>query len=417
MNATDRIDRPERGLPARLTRGFRALRVPNYRIYFVSQIVSLTGSWMQTTAQAWLVLQLTSSPLAIGLVTTLQFLPVMALSLFGGVIADRFAKHRLVLATQTMALLQAAAFGVLVASGIVQLWHVYVLAAFQGIINAVDNPTRQAFAAELVSPEDRVNAVGLNSMQFNTARLVGPALAGLLIARFGVAPALFLNAASFVAVIAGLLMMDTGALYRAPAGPRRSVRQQLAEGFSYVWRTPEVLLVLLVVAVIGTFGFNFTVILPLLAGFVLHTDAAGFGALSAFVGAGALAAALATSFARQVTLRRLLAASLCFGVLLAAVAQSSSFVVAAVLLVALGFAGITFATTANSLLQITVPDELRGRVLSLYVLLFVGSTPLGALIIGVLTDALGVPTALVICGVLCVLGVGGALLYRARAAA
>jgi MFS family permease len=401
---------------ARLTRGFRALRVRNYRIYWLTQIVSLTGSWMQTTAQAWLVLTLTRSALDIGLVTTLQFLPVMLLSLFGGLIADRFSKHRLILATQTAALVQATVFGLLVRSGAIQLWHVYVLAAVQGVITAVDNPTRQAFVMEIVGPEDRINAVGLNSMQFNLARLLGPALAGLLIAQVGVAPALLLNAASFVPVIGGLLLMNRNELHPTPPAPGGSVRARLAEGLAYAWRTPEVLLILATVAVIGTFGFNFTIIIPLLGGFVLHTDAAQFGALSAFVGAGALAAATATSFARAITLRRLLLASLAFGLLFAVLGLIPIYAVAAALLVALGFAGITFATTANSLLQITVPDQLRGRVTSLYILLFVGSTPVGSFLIGALSSAFGVPLAFLICGLLCLLGVGAALVYRARTA-
>jgi len=193
-------------LVAGVTRGFHALEVRNYRLYWIGQLISQTGSWMQTTAQAWLVLQLTQSPFALGLVTTLQFLPIMLLSLIGGVISDRLPKHRLIVITQTAGLIQATVFGTLVATGAIQLWHVYILAATQGIINAIDNPTRQAFAVELVGREHLVNAVALNSMLFNGARIIGPALAGLIIARVGIAPTLFLNAISFVAVIAGLLV-------------------------------------------------------------------------------------------------------------------------------------------------------------------------------------------------------------------
>lgn len=396
----------------RLTEGFRALRVRNYRLFFYGQAISMSGSWMQTTAQAWLVLQLTTSPFALGLVTTLQFLPMTLLSLVGGVIADRAPKHRLLLVTQSAAMALAAIFGLLVATGVIQLWHVYVLATLQGIAAAIDNPVRQSFSVELVGREEVVNAIALNSMLFNLGRVIGPALGGLVIAYFGIAPALWINAASFLAVLAGLLMMNPSefrAKPRAQAGP---VSDRLREGLAYAWRTPAVLLILIVVASIGTFGYNFSVTMPLIAGFVLRTDAAGFGALSAYLGIGSLAAAIAAAYAREVTMRRLLIGAGSFSVLLAAVAITPIFWVSAALLVALGFAGITFATSANTLLQLRAPDALRGRVMGLYILLFAGSTPIGALVIGALSDALGVPAALLICALLCLLGVGGALLYQ-----
>lgn len=395
-------------------RGFRALRARNYRLFWVGQLFSLTGSWMQTTAQAWLVLQLTRSPFALGLVATLQFLPVTLLSLFGGVIADMMPKRTLLRVTQTAGLVQAAVFGALVATGAIQLWHVYVLAAAQGIINAIDNPTRQAFATELVDREDMVNAVALNSMQFNSARIVGPALAGIMIAWIGIAPALFINALSFVAVLIALAMMDPGSFRAVAPKERLPVGQNIMAGLSYSWRTPAVLIVLLVVGMVGTFGYNFTVVLPLLAGFVLHTDAAGFGALSSFLGAGSLAGAVATAYTRQVTLRRLLIGAGAFSLIFGALAFSPYYALSAALLLALGFAGVTFGTTANSLIQLTVPDELRGRVMGLYVLLFMGSTPIGSFFIGTLSSVIGVMPTLLICAVLCGLGVIGALVYRAR---
>src|SRR6266545_2269684 len=235
-----------------LARGFRALRVRNYRLYWLGQLVSQTGSWMQTTAQAWLVLQLTHSPFALGLVTTLQFLPVMLLSLFGGVLADRVNRHRMIIMTQTAAMVVAAIFGALVGLGVIQLWHIYVLALLQGIVNAIDNPARQAFSVELVGREDVVNAVALNSMLFNSARIVGQALAGLLIAAVGIAPVLLANALSFVAVIAGLLLMNPAEFFAKPQRAEGPALERLREGLRYSWRTPDVLLVLLVVAAIGT---------------------------------------------------------------------------------------------------------------------------------------------------------------------
>lgn len=399
---------------AGFTRGFRALRVRNYRLYWSGQLVSLTGTWMQTTAQAWLVLQLTQSPLALGLVTALQFLPIMLLSLVGGVIADRVPRHRLIMLTQTLAMVLAGIFGTLVGTGIIQLWHIYVIAVLQGIINAIDTPARQSFSVNLVKREDLVNAVALNSILFNGARIFGPALAGLLIAPLGIATVLYANALSFVAVLWGLLRMDPQEFYVEQQAIKGSGGQRLREGLQYTWRTPEVLLIMIVVAAIGTFGYNFSVTLPLIANFVLKTDAAGFGALSALLGVGSLAAALTTAYARQVTMRRLLLASAGFSILLGAVALSPVFALSGVLLVALGFMGITFTTTANTLLQLTVPDALRGRVVSLYFLLFAGSTPIGGLLIGTASRAFGVPVALLLCALLCALGLGGAVVYRWR---
>lgn len=403
-------------LAKRLTEGFHALEVRNYRLFWLGQLVSLTGSWMQTTAQAWLVLQLTRSAFALGLVTTLQFLPIMLLSLVGGVITDRMPKQRLILIAQVAALVQAAIFATLVATGAIQLWHVYVLAALQGTINAIDNPARQAFVPELAGREHLINAVALNSMLFNGARIIGPALAGLVIARVGIAPTLFLNALSFVAVIWGLMRMNPREFFAAPPRSEGPVGQRLVEGLRYVWHTPTVLLIMMVVASIGTFGYNFSVVLPLLAGFVLNTSAEGFGGLSAFLGIGSLLAAVNSAYAKEMTVRRLLLGSAAFSVLLAGVAFATHFVLSAVLLMALGFAGITFATAANSLLQLTVPDELRGRVMGLYILLFAGSTPIGGLLIGTLSEIIGVSWTLLLCAVLCGMGVSGAAVYRWRTA-
>jgi MFS family permease len=409
---------PAAGAPksalAGLARGFRALEVRNYRLYWFGQLISQSGSWMQRTAQDWLVLQLTHSPFALGLVTALQFLPIMLLSLVGGVISDRMSKHKLVLVTQTAALIQTLIFAILVATNMIQLWHIYILATAQGIINAIDNPARQTFAVELVGREHLVNAVALNSMTFNGARIIGPALAGLLIAKVGTASTLWVNAVSFVAVIVGLLMMDPSAFFSAPPPLTGPAGRRLLEGLAYVWRTPSVMLIMIIVAAIGTFGYNFSVVIPLLAGFVLHTDATGFGGLSAFLGAGSLIGAIGTAYARQITLRRLVIASACFSLLLGAVALSTSFPLSAALLIAIGFAGILFSTSANTLLQLTVPDSLRGRVMGLYMLLFAGSTPIGGFLIGSLSNVIGVSETLLLCALLCLLGVGGALLYRWR---
>jgi MFS family permease len=394
--------------------GFKALRVRNYRLYWVGQLISLTGTWMQTTAQGWLVLQLTNSPLAIGLVTTMQFLPSLLLSLFGGAVADRLPKYRLIVGTQAASLVQAVIFTALVATGAIQLWHVYVLALLLGLVSALDMPARQAFVVELVGRETLPNAVALNSLLFNCARVVGPGVAGLLIANLGMAPAFGLNAASYLAVIAGLLMMRPAEFKATPPPARGSVLEGIREGLAYTWRTPAVLQIMIVMAFVGTFGYNFNVVLPLLSGFVLHTDAVGFGALSTALGVGSLVGALVTAYSGKGGPRRLLIGAGAFSVLLAAAALSPSLPAALVLLAALGLAGIMFTTSANTLLQLTVPDELRGRVLSLYWTLFAGSTPVGALLIGSLSKAIGVPPTLVLCAALSLLGVALGGLYGRR---
>jgi len=395
-----------------VTKGFRALRIRNYRLFWTSQVISLTGSWMQTTAQAWLVLKLTESPFALGLVTTLQFLPVTLLALYGGVLADRLPKRQTLIVTQTIALIQAAIFGLLVATNVIQLWHIYLLAVIQGMVSAIDNPVRQAFAVEMVGREDLVNAVALNSMSFNGARILGPAVAGIVIAQIGIPLTLFVNALSFVPVVVALLMMDSAKLYPAPPATQGSVNKRLIEGLQYTWRTPKVLLIMLVIAALGTFGYNFGVALPLLANFALRTDAAGFGALSSFLGLGSLIAGIALAYTQGISIRRLLIGSAAFSILLGAVALSQVFALSAILLVALGFAGIIFSTTSNSLLQLIVPDHLRGRVMSLNVLLFMGSTPIGGFLIGLLSDHLGVSVALLICAALCLAGVVAAVIYQ-----
>lgn len=407
---------PEQGASKRenLLYGFRALRIRNYRLYWLGQLISFTGRWMQTTAQSWLVIELTHSPLAIGLVTTFQFLPMMLLSLFGGVIADRMPKYRLILVMQVASLLQGAVFGLLVMLNMISIESVYILAFLQGLINAIDNPVRQTFVGDLVGREQLPNAVALNSMQFNTARIIGPAAAGLVVAKFGVAPALFINAIGFAIALVLMFLLDRNQMGNTSKKRAGSPWQQLTEGLSYAWHTPLILLVLLVVAAIGTFGYNFSVVLPLLAGFTLKTDAAGLGVLSAWLGVGSLLGAIGTTYARSITIPRLLIASAAFSVLLGITALVTNFLLACVLLAIMGLFGVTFATTANTLLQTRVPDELRGRVLSLYMLLFIGSTPLGAFLVGTISDRFGTQSALLLCSVLCIIGVAGASLYWQR---
>lgn len=370
---------------------------------------------MQTTAQAWLVLKLTNdSPFALGVVITLQFIPVMLFALFGGVLADRLPKRGALVLTQSLLLVQAAIFGGLVAAGVIQLWQVYVLAIVQGLITAIDNPLRQAFLYEMVGRENLVNAVGLNSMSFQGARIVGPALAGAVITLIGIAPTLVLNAVSFIPVVGALVLMDSRAFFsiHPPAGG--SMRGRLKEGLAFAARTPTVLSILIIVAFIGTFGYNFSVIVPLVADNVLKTDAAGFGLLSAAMGIGALVAALGTAYVRQITMQRMLVSGGLFSIFLGALAVSTSFPLSVALFIIVGIAGITCATSANSLLQLNTPEQLRGRVLSINILLTQGSTPIGGFFLGSLGEAVGVEPALLACAALCLLGVAIAVGYRAR---
>lgn len=400
---------------AAAARGFQSLRVRNFRLFWIGQVISLTGTWMQTTAQAWLVLKLTNdSPFALGVVITLQFLPVMVFALFGGVLADRLPKRSVLVVTQSLLMIQAAIFGVLVATGAIQLWHVYVLAVIQGLITAVDNPLRQAFIYEMVGRKDLVNAVGLNSMSFQGARIFGPAVAGVVIQLIGIAPTLILNAISFIPVIWALLLMNPKAFFAASLTRDGSIFGNLKEGLAFAVRTPLIFSILIVAAFIGTFGFNFSVIVPLVANNILKTDATGFGLLSAAVGVGALFAAIGTAYARRITLRRQLISGGLFSVFLGILALSASLRLSMLLMAIIGITGITCATATNSLLQLNTPEQLRGRVLSINILLTQGSTPIGGFFLGTLGQLTSVATSIVVCAMLCLIGVGIAVSYGWR---
>ena len=390
---------------------FRALRNRNYRLYFIGQSISLSGTWMQTIAQALLVLQITDSKVALGTVTLLQFLPITIFVLFAGVIADRIPKRNFILATQVLAMAQAIILAALVWSGNVELWHVYVLALVLGMANAFEQPTRQAFVVEMVGKEDLMNAVALNSGVFNGARLIGPGIGGLIIAAFGLKWAFLLNGVSFIPVIASLLMMNLSHLYitnkRASGNPVAEFR----EGLSYAFRTPAVMVIIIVVAIIGTFGYNFTVMLPLLARYVLHQGSAGLGFMTAAVGLGALLSALVLAGRKSATKYTLFAGGGGFSIMLMLVALSQWFYVTLLFLLLLGIANTAFAATANTSLQLATPDHLRGRVMALYMLLFAGSTPIGGFLTGYMAEHLGTQRALGVNATMCVIGIAIGLAY------
>ncbi len=397
-----------------LIQTFRALRIRNYRLFWTGQVVSVTGTWMQRIAQAWLVLKITNSPLALGTVTTIQFAPILIFSLFGGVLADRVPKRRLLVITQSVMATQALIFALLVSTGLIQLVHIYILAAILGTANAVDNPTRQAFVVELVGPDDVGNAVALNSTQFNVARLVGPALGGLTIAAIGMAGCFYLNAASYAAVIGALLMMRPRDFFNVAQPARGHVIRQIGEGLRYAVTTPDIALVVLLMAALGTFGYNFTVILPLIARYVLRSGPVGFGALTSAMGVGSLVSALGIAYSGRATRRTLLVGASTFSVLLLAVALSRWWITTVPLVALLGVASIIFTATANTRLQLVAPARLRGRVMSIYSLLFAGTTPIGSLILGALADRGGVQLAVGEMAAVCIAGVIAGLLYMQR---
>jgi MFS family permease len=363
---------------------FRSLRVRNYRVYFISQLISVSGTWMQSIAQAWLVLRLTGSGVDLGIVTGLQFLPVLLFGPFGGLVADRFDKRHLLYATQTAGGLLALTLGILDVTHAVQLWQVYLLATGLGIVNLFDNPARQTFVMEMVGRDDLPNAVSLNSVVMNASRVVGPAIGGLVIVLFGLSVCFFFNAVSYVAVLIGLSMMRIADLHRTP--PVEKARGQIRQGLRYVWRTPPLRNTLVAMAVIGIFAYNFTVTLALLAKTTFHGGAGAFSLLTACMGVGAIAGGLVAAHRAKPTPRLLHGLALVFGVLLVGVAFAPTLIVAMVLIVFMGAASIGFIATANATLQLQSEPAMRGRVMSLYAMAFLGSTPIGAPLVGAIAE-------------------------------
>ena len=391
-----------------LARMFTALRHRNYRLYFFGQMISQTGTLMQMTAQGWLVLQLTHSAFLLGLVGVLQFLPVMIFSLIGGVLADRVHKRTLLLVTQSLSLTQAAVMWLLVVTGTVQVWHILLLVALLGITNALDTPTRQAFISEMVGHEDLSNAIALNSSLVNVARVLGPGLGGVLIAWLGVAPLFLLNTLSFIAVILGLFLIDSRALHILPGkgtdNQKRGTYQSLREGLSYVRHMPTVLLVIGVVGVVALFGINFNVMLPLFATDVFHAGPTGYGFISAAYGLGALFSALWIAWGnRKPSIRFLLIAAFAFSAFEIAFALSPFYLLAFPLLIGVGFAQVVMTATANTTIQTVTPNALRGRVISVYLLVYAGGMPLGNLFVGSLTTLFNAPVTFLIGGILCLI--------------
>ena len=377
-----------------LRRSFDSLHVPNYRRYFAGQLVSLSGNWMQTVAEVWLILTLTGSGIAVGLTTASQFLPMLLFAAWGGLLADRMDKRRLLIFTQVAMAVPGLALLALTLTGTVEPWMVFALVFVRGAVNAIDNPARQSFVIEMVGPDRLVNAVGLNSVLVHGARIAGPALAGVLIATVGVEPCFALNTLTFGVMIWALRSMDPATLATPARVPRepRALRAALA----YVRRTPELAVPLGIMALVGTFGLNFQVILPLLARFTFDGGPGAYAAVLAAMGAGSVIGALITAAHGRTGLRMVSRAAFVFGVLSLAAAAAPNLVVAIPLLAALGGAAVTFAAGVNSTLQLAVSEQMRGRVMALYSIVFLGSTPIGGPIAGVLSEAYSPRAALLL---------------------
>ena len=383
-------------MSAALRRSFTSLSVPNYRRYFTGQLISLTGNWVQVVAEMWLILSLTGSGVALGVTSALQFLPFLLFGAFGGLLADRFPKRRLLIVTQTLMAAPALVLWGITVSGAVAPWMVWALVFVRGSVNAIDNPTRQSFAIEMVGPDRVVNAVSLNNAIIHSARILGPAGAGILIATLGVGPCFLLNALSFGAMILALRAMNPAELRPAPVASRG--RGAVRAALGYVARTPALAIPLGMMAVVGTLGYNFQVILPLLARFSFDGGPATYAALAAAMGVGSVAGALVAGARASVGPRLLIAAAFGFGAvaLLAALAPTVPLEVAA--LIPLGAASVTFAAGINSSLQLAADPAMRGRVMALYSIVFLGSTPIGGPIAGFLSQSIDPRAALVMAG-------------------
>jgi MFS family permease len=359
---------------------FSSLRIRNYRLYYAGQIISNCGTWMQSIAQAWLVLKLTNSGTALGLVTALQSLPVLVLGPWGGVLADRFPKRKLLIATQCIFGILALILGTLVATGAVRLWMVIGIAFCFGLTNVVDNPTRQSFVVEMVGESELKNAVTLYSSLVNLSRIIGPTIAGIVITTVGLAPCFIVNGLSYTAVVIMLLVMRASEL--APAAQLAHARGQIMAGLRYVWSTPVLRHVLVIMAIVGTLTYEFQVSLPLIATFTFHGNAASYAALSASLGVGAVVGGLVTASRKTTSFQIVVMAALLFGAATLAASLMPTLVLTAALLVMVGFCSITFSAIGNTTLQLTSTPQMRGRVMSLWAIAFLGSTTIGGPIIG-----------------------------------
>jgi MFS family permease len=406
MEATERAE-----TPSRFKAAVRSLRHRNFQLFFAGQLISLIGTWMQTVAQSWLVYRLTGSSLLLGEVGFASQIPVFVFAPVGGIVADRFNRHRVVIGTQTSAMILAAILAWLTLIERIQVWEIFVLAALLGVVNAFDIPARQAFLVDMVGKEDLMNAIALNSSMFNGARVIGPAVAGILVAKIGEGWCFAGNSISYIAVIAGLLAMKLRPWMR-PANPGSPV-QNVIEGFRFVRHTKPIRALLLLLGLVSLVGMPYAVLMPIFADRILHSGANGLGILMGATGVGALIGALA--LAARTGLKGLggliVVMTGLFGASLIFFAYSRVFWLSTALLLPVGFAMMTQMASSNTLIQAMVPDELRGRVMAVYSMMFMGMAPLGALLAGALADRWGSPFAVALGGAICI---AGAVAFRLR---
>ena len=395
-----------------IRRTFSSLEVPNYRRWFAGQVISISGNWMQTVAEMWLIVQLTGSGVAVGLTAALQFLPILVLGAWGGLLADRMAKRRLIMHTQALMALPALAMWLLTLSGHIEAWMVFGLVLARGLVTAVDNPARQSFVSEIVGSGRVVNAIALNSVVVHSSRIIGPALAGGVIALVGISVCFLLNALTFLAMIVALRRMDPALLDTPRPAPRAP--GELRSALRHVLRTPALVIPLAMMAVVGTLSFNFQVLLPLLAHLTWRGDATTYAALTTAMGIGSVGGALAAGARGRVSPGLLIGASAGFGVLLAIVAAAPTLPLQMAALVPLGALSVTFASGVNSSIQLAVDPAMRGRVMAIYSMVFLGSTPVGSLLVGWLAEVSGPRAGLAVGAAAALVAAAGARLAFRR---
>jgi MFS family permease len=394
-----------------LARTFSSLSVPNYRRYFTGQVISITGNWMQIVGEMWLMVKLTGSGGLVGLTAGLQFLPILLFGAWGGLLADRLPKRRILTYTQVSLAIPALTLFGLAASGAAQPWMVLLLVLVRGSVLAIDNPSRQSFVVEIVGADRVLNAVALNSVVVHCSRILGPALAGTIIALVGIAPCFLVNALSFLAMFVALRAMSPKELQTPKPAARKP--GELRSALRYVRRTPELLIPLAMMALVGTISFNFQVLLPLLADFTWHGTATTYALLTASMGVGSVGGALAAGARGRVSPKLLIGSSLLFGLAMLLAAAAPTLELQVLALVPLGAASVTFAAGVNSALQIAVEPTMRGRVMALYSVVFLGSTPIGAPLVGWLAGAAG-PRAGLVAGAAAALIAGVAAVFAFR---
>jgi len=391
---------------------FRAFKVRNFRLYASGAIVSNVGTWMQRVAQDWLVLELTHSGTALGIVTGLQFLPALLLGPYAGLVADRFPKRRVLTCTQIAMGTFALILGGLTVTGVVQVWHVYVLALLFGLGTAFDAPTRQAFVVEMVGRDELSNAVGLNSASFNAARLLGPGLAGLLIHWIGTGPVIMINGLSYAAVIVSLQLMRVSELHTPTPAARE--KGMILDGMRYLWRRPDLMMVLVAVFFAGTFGLNFQMTSALMATEAFHKGAGEYGILGSILAIGSLAGALLAARRVRIRARLVIGAAVAFGVMEIVSALMPTYLTFALVLPIVGLTSLTMLTSANATMQLSIEPTMRGRVMALYMTVLMGGTPIGSPFIGWIGQEFGARYSLIVGGGLTIVGTVVSVLYFSR---